>query len=159
MSRAFAPHPRPGPSRTASPDRPEFREHTFLILRRLRDYAARAGQLGDSPWPMGGVADFLELTPEQAAVVDIRVALARELAKQRRRHDWTQLDLALETRLESLQGCEDGVAGCVGPVDLYLRSLLALGVSRTELGALIASRPATKCPGDMGGSTGRPRAP
>ena len=44
-------------------------------------------------WKVGTVAEFLELTPAEAALVEIKLALSRSL-KERRQNSMTQADLA-----------------------------------------------------------------
>ena len=119
------------------PDRPEFREHTFLVLRRLLDYKARGGRLEESAWLTGNVSEFLQLTPEQYEMIDIRVALAGELERFRIKSDWTQEKVATRlgtsrSRVAMMESADSSVS-----VDLLMKSLLVLGVSRRQVGRLV----------------------
>jgi hypothetical protein len=120
------------------PDRPEYWEHTFSILRRLRDYTRREGDLAGSEWVAGRIGDFLQLTPEQSALVNIRVALAGRLRRLRGVRGWTQTDLALKLGSSTSRVAKMEVADASVSIDLLVRSLLALGVSPAHLGWVIA---------------------
>ena len=120
------------------PDNPEFRQHTFPILRRLRDYERRDGCLEDSEWLVGQAADFLQLTAEQSALVDTRLALADSLLMERHARCWTQLDLATALGSSRSRVCKMELPDSSVSIDLLVKSLLRLGVARTQLGLLIA---------------------
>jgi len=120
------------------PDAPEYRLHTWAILTRLRDYEEHRTRLEGGWWQVGGSAEFLQLTPEQATLVDIRVALADRLAGLRRDRGWGHIDLARElgssrSRVAKMELPDSSVS-----IDLFVKSLLALGLSRVQLGSLIA---------------------
>jgi hypothetical protein len=122
------------------PDAPEYRVHTWAILTRLRDYEEQRTQLEGTWWQVGDVAEFLQLTPEQAALVGIRAALAAQLVQVRRDRRWGQADLARElgssrSRIAKMELPDSSVS-----IDLFVKSLLALGLSRGELGSVIAGR-------------------
>jgi hypothetical protein len=120
------------------PDRPEYWEHTFPLVKRLRDYAQRAGDLAGSEWVVGQIGEFLQLTPEQSALVHIRVALAGRLKRLRVARRWTQTDLALKLGSSASRVAKMEIADASVSIDLLIRSLLALGVSRAHLGWIIA---------------------
>jgi transcriptional regulator with XRE-family HTH domain len=120
------------------PDRPEYWEHTFHLVKRLRDYAQRAGDLAGSEWLAGQIGEFLQLTPEQSALVDIRVALAGRLRRLRVARRWTQTDLALKLGSSTSRVAKMEISDPSVSIDLLVRSLLALGVSRAQLGWVVA---------------------
>ena len=49
-------------------------------------------------WRVGSTADFLELTAEEAALVETRVALSQTLRERRAAHHLTQAELARRLR-------------------------------------------------------------
>jgi hypothetical protein len=120
------------------PARPEFREHTFLILRRMRDHRARDGRLEGSEWVQGGIAEFLCLTFEQATMVDMRVALAERLVDLRAAHGWSQVDLAIRLGTSRSRVTRMELPDATLSLDLFVKSLLVLEVTRQEIGAVIA---------------------
>ncbi len=51
-------------------------------------------RLEQAGWKIGNAADFLELTPEEEAVVETGLALARLVRETREAKGWTQRQLA-----------------------------------------------------------------
>lgn len=89
-------------------------------------------------WRVGDSADFLELTTEEAAFVELKLALADYLRDIRVRHGWTQSHVAKvlgssQSRVAKMEAADGSVS-----VDLLVKSLLTLGASRKEVGQVIA---------------------
>ena len=88
-------------------------------------------------WKVGTVSEFLELTPEENALVGIKLALSRSL-KARRQKVMTQVELA--ERIHSSQPrvakAENGDASV--SIELLIRAMLATGATLQEIGKLIA---------------------
>ena len=92
-----------------------------------------AAKLAENGWTVGSPADFLELTPEEAAYVECKVALAQLLVKKRKSLHLTQTELAKrmgssQSRLAKIEKAESSVT-----IDLVLRSLFSLGVCSREI--------------------------
>jgi DNA-binding XRE family transcriptional regulator len=89
-------------------------------------------------WKVGTVAEFLELTPEEAMLVEIKLALSRHL-KERRQNLMTQSELA--GKIHSSQPCivkaENGDASV--SIELLIKAILATGATPQEIGDLISS--------------------
>ncbi len=88
-------------------------------------------------WKVGTVADFLELTPEEAALVEIKLALSR-LLRQRRQERMTQAELAekihsSQPRIAKAEGGDSSVS-----IE-FVRAMLATGATPTDIGQAIAS--------------------
>ena len=84
-------------------------------------------------WKSGDAADFLGLSKEEATYVELKVSLARYLQKKRQARRLTQDGLARlihssQSRVAKMEKSEPTVS-----IDLMVRSLLALGVSKAEL--------------------------
>jgi DNA-binding XRE family transcriptional regulator len=90
-------------------------------------------------WIVGDARDFLGLSDEEAAFVELKLALAGNLRQRRLKRGMTQTQLA--KRLESSQSrvakMEAGDRSV--SLDLLVRSLLAVGMTRRELAKVIAS--------------------
>lgn len=90
-------------------------------------------------WRIGTAEELLHLTPEEAALVEIRLKLAdgvRELRKQRR---LTQAELAKrlgssQSRVAKVETADESVS-----LDLLIRSLLALGATASDLAKVIST--------------------
>ena len=101
----------------------------------------RRKKLEAAGWRVGDARDFLELTPGEAEFVEIKLALARRLRQFREEKKWTQEELAKrvgssQSRVAKMEAADPTVS-----VDLLVRSLLAAGANRRELGRVVASRP------------------
>jgi DNA-binding XRE family transcriptional regulator len=88
-------------------------------------------------WKSGTVAEFLELTPEEAALVEIKLALSRSL-KTRRQNSMTQAELAekIHSSQPRIAKAENGDASV--SIELMIRAMLAMGVTPQEIGQVIA---------------------
>ena len=88
-------------------------------------------------WRVGTVAKFLELTSEEAQLVEIKLALSRAL-RQRRARQMTQTELA--KRIESSQPriAKAELGDRSVSMDLLVRALLATGATPKEIGREIA---------------------
>jgi transcriptional regulator with XRE-family HTH domain len=99
-------------------------------------------------WRVGSVADFLDLTPEEAAYVELKLALADYLRELRSKKRWTQAHVAKTLRSSQSRVAKMEAADPSVSVDLLVRSLLTFGATRKEVGRAIGSRaagvPATK---------------
>lgn len=84
-------------------------------------------------WKVGSADEFLELTPEESAYINLKLSLSRNLRKLRKEHHMTQIQLAKlihssQSRVAKMEGGDPTVS-----LDLIIRSLLALGASNKEL--------------------------
>jgi phage-related protein/predicted XRE-type DNA-binding protein len=104
--------------------------------------AAKRARLEAAGWAVGDVAEFLGLSPEEVAFIELKLALARHLRETRTRNAWTQTEIAVrlgtsQSRVAKMEAADDSVS-----VDLLVMSLLALGVSRSEVGQVIGAKAA-----------------
>ena len=100
--------------------------------------ASRRRRLAAAGWRSGDAADFLELTAEEAAFVELKLALAGYLRELRTRHDLTQGEVARrlgssQSRVAKMEAADASVS-----VDLLIRGLLSLGATAEDIGRVIA---------------------
>jgi ribosome-binding protein aMBF1 (putative translation factor) len=91
-------------------------------------------------WKIGTTQEFLRLSEEEAAYIDLKVRLATGLRERRQRRSLTQADLAKrlqssQSRIAKMEAGDPSVS-----LDLLIRSLLILGISRRELSRIISAR-------------------
>ena len=91
--------------------------------------ADKRKKLERAGWRIGSAADFLELTPAEEAYVEMKLALAQELAEARRTRRLTQEKLAAmlktsQPRVAMMEKADPSVS-----LDLLVRALLALGIT------------------------------
>jgi transcriptional regulator with XRE-family HTH domain len=90
---------------------------------------------------VGTAEEFLGLSSAEAAYVELRLKLGEALRARRRRRSLSQAELARllrssQSRVAKMEGGDPGVS-----LDLLIRSLLALGVSRRDLARVIDAPP------------------
>lgn len=95
--------------------------------------AEKRKRLEKAGWRFGTAADFLELSGEDVAYIELKLALSNALKKTRLRKELTQVTLAKlvessQSRIAKMEAGDPTVS-----IDLLVRSLLALGVSRKEI--------------------------
>ena len=61
-------------------------------------HESKRKQLEAKGWKIGGVEEFLQLSPEEAAYIELRLKLSDGLQEQRRQHNLTQVELAQRRR-------------------------------------------------------------
>ncbi len=95
-------------------------------------------KLEKTGWKVGTVAQFLDLTAEESAYIEMKLALSEKLKERRRQKKLTQTQLAKaidssQSRVAKMEAGDPTVS-----MDLLVKSLLALGVTRKELGRTIS---------------------
>ena len=88
-------------------------------------------------WKVGTVQEFLELTPEESTVIEMRLTLSRYLAERRKAAKMTQARLAKligssQPRIARVEAGEEV------SLELLMRAVLATGATTEDLGAVIA---------------------
>jgi DNA-binding XRE family transcriptional regulator len=96
--------------------------------------------LENAGWRVGDTAEFLQLTPGEAEFVEIKLALARRLRELREERNWTQAEVARRVGSSQSRVAKMEAADSTVSVDLLMRSLLAVGADRRELGRVLSSR-------------------
>jgi predicted XRE-type DNA-binding protein len=96
-------------------------------------------RLKKAGWKVGSTTDFLELTDDEAAMIELKIALARDLKRRRQSKNLTQAQLARllhssQSRVAKMEAGDPTVS-----LDLLLKSLLSLGVSPKQLAKIFAS--------------------
>lgn len=85
-------------------------------------------------WKVGTVAEFLGLTEEESALIELKLALSRSLRERRTKQGLTQVALAKQLRSSQSRVAKMEAADPSVSVDLLVRSLFALGVTPKDLG-------------------------
>ncbi len=91
-------------------------------------------------WRVGSVSDFLKLTPEESAIVELRLTLSKAIKSRRLKRKMTQAEFAasLGTSQSRVNKMEAGDASV--SFDLFIKSLVVSGVTVSELSKILASR-------------------
>jgi len=100
--------------------------------------AAKRKRLESKGWQIGSTRELLGLSDQDALLIEVKVALSRKLRERRLSRQLSQAALAAQvqssqSRVAKMEAGDPSVS-----IDLLVRSLLALGVSREELAESIA---------------------
>ena len=98
----------------------------------------KQARLSKKGWKVGSAVEFLGLTEDESAYIEMKLALGQKLKERRRSEGLTQVELAraIESSQSRVAKMEAGDATV--SIDLLIKSLLALGVSKREVGRTIA---------------------
>ncbi len=104
----------------------------------------KRAKLNAKGWRVGTVEDFLGLTPEESAYIELKLKLAEGVTRKRKDQDLTQIQLAKrihssQSRVAKMEAGDPSVS-----LDLLVKSLLALGSSPTDLARLIGEKQRSK---------------
>ena len=89
-------------------------------------------------WVVGGATEFLQLSDEEARYIELKLALAESLKSERLKQNVTQVELAKmigssQSRVAKMEAGDPSVT-----VDLLLKALLTLGVTKKQLSRIFA---------------------
>jgi len=102
---------------------------------------AKRERLEKAGFRVGTVTEFLGLTPEESELVEIKVALTSALKKQRGKSDLSQTQLAEKIGSSQSRVAKMEAGDPHASLDLLVKALVASGMTREELGSVIAARP------------------
>jgi ribosome-binding protein aMBF1 (putative translation factor) len=90
-------------------------------------------------WKVGTVKEFLGLSNEETAYIELKIKFAASLRQIRQRKGLSQLDLAAklessQSRVAKMEAGDPSVS-----LDLLIRSLIALGTTERELSQIITT--------------------
>jgi len=91
-------------------------------------------------WRIGSAEDFLELTPAEAALIETKLALSRNLRDRRAAEGLSQA--ALAKRLSSSQSrvAKMEAGDATVSIDLLLRALYSLGARPRDIASILTRR-------------------
>lgn len=101
--------------------------------------ASKRKKLEANGWKVGSADEFLELTPEESAYIEMKLALSCFLKERRRQSHLSQTELARmvkssQSRVAKMESGDPSVS-----IDLLMKSLFALGASPEEVAKTISS--------------------
>ena len=101
---------------------------------------AKQERLKAKGWQIGSADDFLELTPEESAYVDLKLRLSDSLRKRRTQEKLSQKELAKLVKTSQSRVAKMEAGDPTVSLDLLIKTLLALGASDLDLADAIAAR-------------------
>ena len=90
-------------------------------------------KLEQNGWRVGSASDFLGLSAEESAYIEMKLALSEALREEREKKKLSQVQLARliassQSRVAKMEAADSSVS-----MDLLVKSLLALGVARKKV--------------------------
>jgi len=100
--------------------------------------AAKRKRLEAKGWKVGTVEEFLNLSPEEVAYIELKHALSNSLRERRSKEKLSQVEVAKlfktsQSRVAKMEAGDPSVS-----IDLLVKSLLALGASPKDLAKAIS---------------------
>ena len=100
--------------------------------------SAKRKKLESNGWKVGSVEDFLGLSSEEVAYIEMKHALSNSLKERRAKEKLSQVEVAKifktsQSRVAKMEAGDPSVS-----IDLLVKSLLALGASPKELAKAIS---------------------
>jgi ribosome-binding protein aMBF1 (putative translation factor) len=101
--------------------------------------ASKQARLEKAGWKIGSAADFLGLTKEESAYIEMKISLSDALRKRRLKKGLSQVEFAQlidssQSRVAKMESGDSSVS-----MDLLVKSLLSLGATKKALASAIAS--------------------
>jgi predicted XRE-type DNA-binding protein len=100
---------------------------------------SKKANLEAAGWKVGNATDFLGLSADEAAYIELKLALSEELRKKRLKKKLTQIELAQLVASSQSRVAKMEAGDATVTVDLLVKSLLALGTTRKQLAHAIAA--------------------
>ena len=102
-------------------------------------HASKRKKLEAGGYRVGNTADFLGLSPEEAALIDMKAKLSNQLFELRRKGGISQTALAnmigsSQSRVAKMEACDPSVS-----LDLMFKAAFALGADQEKIGKFITS--------------------
>ena len=104
---------------------------------------AKKERLKKAGWQVGSAKEFLGLSDEEAALVEMKLALAGRLKERRLARELTQGDFAKQLGSSQSRVAKMEAADATVSIDLLVRSLLVLGATRAEVARIIGQKAPT----------------
>ena len=97
-------------------------------------------KLEDAGWKVGSADEFLSLTPEESAFIEMKLALCDSVKSRRTKKRLSQTEFAKlisssQSRVAKIEACDPSVS-----IDLVIKSLLRLGATRKDVADLIVTK-------------------
>ena len=100
-------------------------------------HESKKRRLEKKGWRIGSAADFLQLTPEELAYIEVKIRLSKAVRELRRKETLTQTELARKLRSSQSRVAKMEAGDPSVSIDLLTRSLIGLGASPQDIARAI----------------------
>ena len=101
--------------------------------------SAKRKRLEAAGWSVGSTADFLELSPEEEAFVELKLRLSESLKNRRKDKKLSQGALAKKIKSSQSRVAKMEAGDPTVSIDLLIRALLATGATHRDLARVVAT--------------------
>lgn len=96
-------------------------------------------KLEQKGWKVGDASDFLELSPEETAFIELKLALSKQLKELRKAQNYSQETVAKkiqssQSRVAKMEACDAAVS-----IDLMIKTMISLGATNQDIAQVIAN--------------------
>jgi DNA-binding XRE family transcriptional regulator len=100
---------------------------------------AKRQRLEAKGWKVGNTTEFLQLSPEENALIELKLALTKQLKELRISQNFSQYDVAQkikasQSKVAKIEACDPTI-----PLDLIIKTLLYLGATNQDIAQIIAN--------------------
>ena len=99
---------------------------------------AKKQRLEKKGWKVGNVDEFLALTPDESAYIELKWALSKSVRQRREHMNLTQVQMARLLKSSQSRVAKIEAGDTTVSLDLLVRSLIVLGATRQEVAHVIA---------------------
>ena len=101
---------------------------------------AKKRRLERKGWKVESVDEFLALTPDESAYIELKLELSKSVRQRRLHKNLTQMQMARllkssQSRVAKIEAGDTSVS-----LDLLVRSLIVLGATRQEVAHVVAGQ-------------------
>jgi len=101
--------------------------------------ASKRKKLERAGWRVSSTDEFLDLSPDESAYIEMKLALSEKLKQERIKKKLSQVEFARmiassRSRVAKMEAADSSVS-----IDLLLKSLLALGVPKEKVAQVFAA--------------------
>jgi predicted XRE-type DNA-binding protein len=101
--------------------------------------ASKRKKLEKAGWRVSSTDEFLDLSPDESAYIEMKLALSEKLKQERIKKKLSQVEFARliassQSRVAKMEAADSSVS-----IDLLLKSLLALGVPKEKVAQVFAA--------------------
>ena len=99
---------------------------------------AKKQRLEKKGWKVGNLDEFLALTPDESAYIELKWALSKSVRQRREHKNLTQVQMARLLKSSQSRVAKIEAGDTTVSLDLLVRSLIVLGATRQEVAHVIA---------------------
>ncbi|MCU0545379.1 MAG: helix-turn-helix domain-containing protein [Oscillatoriaceae cyanobacterium Prado104] len=98
---------------------------------------AKRQRLETAGWTVGTVEEFLGLSPEETAFIEMKIALSKAIKQNRISQQMTQHELAKRIKSSQSRVAKMEAGDPSASLDLLIRTLLTFGATRQDIAEVI----------------------